>query len=73
MGSRLKVLREAAGLTQENLARAIGVTPTGYQKWEYGKRSFSFETAIKLAAALGVDLNVLAGIESTAKPKRRAK
>jgi transcriptional regulator with XRE-family HTH domain len=67
MSVRLKALRKAAGLSQEQLARAADVTLRGYQKWEYGHREFTFQTGVKLAKALGVTLDVLAGIEPAKK------
>jgi transcriptional regulator with XRE-family HTH domain len=61
MGKRLRRLRAEAGLSQAGAARAAGVPVKTYVPWDQGKRSFSFETAAKLADALGVDLNELAG------------
>jgi transcriptional regulator with XRE-family HTH domain len=73
MASRLRALRNAAGMTQQQVADAVDVTIRGYQLWEYGKRSFDFETGVKLAEAFGVDLNVLAGKEPLPKRKGGAK
>jgi transcriptional regulator with XRE-family HTH domain len=63
MGTRLRQLREAADLSQAKLATAVGVTPRTVQNWEYGKRTFDFESAWKLADALGITLDELAGRE----------
>jgi transcriptional regulator with XRE-family HTH domain len=65
MGARLKELRQAAGLSQVKLAAKTGFALRTVQNWEYGKRTFDFESAIKLADALGVSLEVLAGREET--------
>jgi transcriptional regulator with XRE-family HTH domain len=73
MGARLKELRKAAGLSQEKLARAVEVSLRGYQLWEYGKRSFDFEMGLKLADALGVTLDELAGRGEPAAKKRKEK
>ena len=62
MGARLKQLREAAGLSQVKLAAAVGVSPRSIQNYEYGKMKFDFEAGIKIAQALGVSLDELAGI-----------
>jgi transcriptional regulator with XRE-family HTH domain len=67
MGERLQALRKAAGMSQSDLARAIGVSVKTYQPWDQGKRTFTFETAVKLADALGVTLDELAG----RKPPRK--
>jgi transcriptional regulator with XRE-family HTH domain len=72
MGTRLKRLRETAGLSQVKLAALINVSPRALQNWEYGKRTFDFESAVKLASALGVSLDDLAGI-GEGEPKRRGK
>jgi transcriptional regulator with XRE-family HTH domain len=69
MGTRLKQLREAAGLSQVRLAELAEVTPRTLQNWEYGVRTFNFEDAAKLADALGVTLDELAGRGPPAKKK----
>jgi transcriptional regulator with XRE-family HTH domain len=69
MGARLKQLREAAGLSQVRLAELAGVTPRTLQNWEYGKGTFDFDSAAKLADALGVTLDELAGRGPPAKRK----
>jgi transcriptional regulator with XRE-family HTH domain len=69
MSERLKALRQVLGLTQEEAARAVGVSLRGYQGWEQSQRSFNFEMGVRIADALGVSLNVLAGKEPLPKPK----
>jgi transcriptional regulator with XRE-family HTH domain len=71
MGARLKQLREAAGLSQVKLAALTGVTPRTVQNWEYGKRTFDFADAARLADALGISLDELAGREPPTKQKRK--
>jgi transcriptional regulator with XRE-family HTH domain len=73
MGTRLKRLREAAGLSQVRLAAAVGVSPRSIQNYEYGKMSFDFEAGIKIADALGVSLDELAGRSEPAAKKRKEK
>jgi transcriptional regulator with XRE-family HTH domain len=73
MGTRLKRLREAAGLSQVKLAAAAGVSPRALQNWEYGKRTFDFEAAVKIAGALGVSLDQLAGLAEAPAPKKKGK
>jgi transcriptional regulator with XRE-family HTH domain len=51
---RLKRLREAAGLTQRELAEKAGLHLMGLAKIEQGDRSPSWESVQKLAKALGV-------------------
>jgi DNA-binding XRE family transcriptional regulator len=72
MALRLVELRRARGLTQEKLARAAGITVDAVRKWEAAKRSPSFEMAIRLANALDIGLDELAGRESP-RPARTPK
>jgi transcriptional regulator with XRE-family HTH domain len=69
MGTRLKRLREAAGLSQVTLAAKAGVSPRALQNWEYGTRTFDFETAVKLAKELGCTLDELAGVAESRRKK----
>jgi transcriptional regulator with XRE-family HTH domain len=69
MGGRVKRLREAAGLSQSQLAKAARVPVNTIQQWEQDLRAPSFASAVKLADGLGVSLDELAGRE----PPRRKK
>lgn len=53
-GERLKALRLAAGLTQEKLAEAVGMTVGNIGRLESGSRNPSWETVVRLAEALGI-------------------
>ncbi|HEX5273018.1 MAG TPA: helix-turn-helix transcriptional regulator [Gemmataceae bacterium] len=68
MSARLKHLREGAGMTQAALAEAAGVPLRTYQAWEQGNRTPLFDAAVKVADALDVSLDELAGRERR-KPK----
>lgn len=48
-GARLKAARKAAGMTQQEIARRLGITRNGYQFYELGKRDPSTPTVIKLS------------------------
>ncbi len=54
-GGRLRELREAAGLTQVQLAERVGLYSQGVVKLERGEREPAWATVIVLAEALGVD------------------
>jgi transcriptional regulator with XRE-family HTH domain len=70
--TRLKALREARGLTQDGLARAAGLTVSTVTKLERPGKEPSWDTAKKLAKALGVTLDELADEEdSPPEAKRR--
>lgn len=50
--------RKELNYSQRDLARDLGVTPTTICCWESGRRpNLSFESAVRLACALGLDLN----------------
>jgi transcriptional regulator with XRE-family HTH domain len=53
-GPRLKKLRDAAGLSQQQLADAAGTHPDSIVKLETGTRQPSLELAWRLATTLGV-------------------
>lgn len=55
-------LRDLKGLTQDQLAEAVGVSKDAIQAIEYGKTSApKINTLIKLAGALSVNVNQLIG------------
>ena len=54
-GERLRRLREAAGLTQEELAGAAGLTPNAVSDLERGRRRRPYPHTVRsLADALGL-------------------
>jgi len=55
VAARLRTLRKAAGLTQEQLAEAAGVGPEHLSKIETARRFPSLETLIRLASALSAE------------------
>lgn len=59
LGSKLRELRAAKGLTQEGLAEAVGKTVEHISYLERGARSPSFEILLDLADALDVSPSVL--------------
>jgi transcriptional regulator with XRE-family HTH domain len=61
--SRLKDLREAAGLTQGELAQRAGVTTDAISRLERGDRKPTWETVLSLAKVLGVRSTAFEGSE----------
>lgn len=59
MGPRLKVARENANLTQEELAGRVGVMVRSVKGWESGKSAPRANRLQMLAGILGVSLNWL--------------
>ena len=54
IGDYIKAKRESLGLTQEQLAEQVGVSPRTISNWETGKSKIKFENVEKLAEALKV-------------------
>jgi transcriptional regulator with XRE-family HTH domain len=52
--ARLRIIRERAGLLKSDVAKKTGLDPTFLGRVERGEREPSWETACKLADALGV-------------------
>jgi len=69
MGVRLKKLREERGLSQAQLAQLAGIPKGSLLQWEYGKRTPLLDAAVKLADALAITLDELAGRESRHRKK----
>lgn len=61
--NRLKQLRQKTGDTQEDVAKAIGVTRRGYQKMENEESQIKSDKAQKLAKYFGVSVGYLLGYE----------
>ncbi len=67
-GERVKHFREANGLTQEQLAAAIGVAKTTVTGYERGNREPDVAKIKRLASALGVSGDELLGTGQEKKP-----
>lgn len=59
--NRLKQLRQQTGDTQEDVAKAIGVTRRGYQKMENEESQIKSDKAQQLAKYFGVSVGYLLG------------
>ncbi|BAH06767.1 helix-turn-helix domain-containing protein [Clostridium kluyveri] len=69
VGAKIKEIRESKNLTQKQLAEKIGVTPVTITRYENNKREPSIETLNKIAKALDVTINDLAGEKDTVTKK----
>lgn len=58
---RLKELRKNRGISQEDVAVALGITVRAYQNYEYEQREPNIEMIIKLAEFYGVTTDYLLG------------
>ena len=55
LGTRIRTLREAGGLTQTDLAVAIGVTEAAVAAWETGNSlNLKLQTFLRILDVLGV-------------------
>lgn len=61
IGGRIRALREARGLTQDELGDLVGVREKTISRWENGKHQAVLGNARALAAALGVDVQDITG------------
>ena len=57
VGKRLRLLRLSAGMSQTQLAEAVGVTFQQVQKYEKGSNRISASRLFELASILGVDIS----------------
>ena len=64
-GLRLKALRDARGMSQEQLARQVGVSKGTISRYEGNVQVPLLSVATKLALALGTSLDTLVGLESS--------
>ena len=63
VGRRLRLRRDALGITRDKLAEAIDVTPKFVQDIEYGNEGMSTETLARLSEVLGLTTDyILKGI-----------
>ena len=59
IGARIKAAREKAGMTQEDLAAALEMSPTHISVIERGVKSPKLETLVNIANALKVSSDML--------------
>ena len=60
VGERIRAIRKAKGLTQKELGERLGLSSQSVAQWENNLRKPKFETTLKIASALGIDVSVLA-------------
>lgn len=67
IGRNIRRLRREKGMTQEGLAEASGLSMKMIQKLENGQQGFRMDTIIRVAVALDVSLDILAGMKKEDK------
>lgn len=68
MGKRIMALRKAAGMTQEQLAEKLGVSPQAVSKWENDISCPDISALPLIASLFGVSTDQLLGIKEPARP-----
>ena len=68
MYRRLRDLREVRDLSQTQVAKMLGMSQTGYSKYETGENDIPTEVLIKLANFYGTSIDYL--LDQTRNPKR---
>jgi len=63
IGQRIKARRIEKGLSQEEIAKVVGVSTQQVQKYEYGTNSMRPSRLLKLCAALEVTPHWLLGFK----------
>lgn len=67
IGDRVRTVREAKGLTQKEVALAIGMDQSQYSKIEKNKTDPTTSTLHKVAKAIGIELSELFASEDAFK------
>lgn len=70
---RIRKAREQKGLTREQLAERIGVSPSAIGKWETGDRTPSSDTLARLSEELGVSTDYLLELDNPSKDSEGAR
>lgn len=65
---RIRDLREDADKTQADVAAALGLYTTTYQRYERGEREIPLNVAVSLAKYYNVSLDYIAGL--TTRPRK---
>ena len=68
IGRQIKLLREAAGLSQYGLSKMINIHPTTISQWETGNRVPDLEMVKTVAQYFNVTTDFLMGKESEMAP-----
>ncbi|MCP5215168.1 MAG: helix-turn-helix transcriptional regulator [Pseudomonadales bacterium] len=74
IGARLAQLRKEKGITQAELAEALGISQPMASDYERGKLRLHGELIVQISEVLGVSADEILGIKATAKgdgPKNR--
>ena len=65
--NNIKKLREAAGMTQAELAARLQLSTPSVTKWELGRANPTYDNLIQLAEIFGVSMDEVAGRKTSAQ------
>jgi transcriptional regulator with XRE-family HTH domain len=65
-GPAIRAIRKALGITQQELAERSGISPSHMNKIEHGVEQPKFETAVRIARALGEPVDTIAPVAVSA-------
>ncbi len=68
LGARIRLRRKELGMSQDLLARAVGITFQQVQKYEHGANRVSFSRLVEIAHALTCNVVDLIGSLDKSKP-----
>ena len=69
LGKRIRLAREIAGFTQENLAEAVDVSRTAVARWESGDIVPNLQHIVDIAMLLNVSTDYLLGVKGSDENK----
>ena len=69
MYSRIRELRKELGLSQEKMAKRLGMSQTGYSKYETGENDIPTQVLIKLAGFYKTSTDYILGISDRRDPQ----
>lgn len=72
MYNRIRDLREDRDLTQKEIAGMLGMSQTGYSKYETGENDVPTHILIKLADFYGTSVDYILGRTDNIAPYKRA-
>ena len=71
MYSRIRDLREDSDLTQTEVSKRLGMSQTGYSKYETGENDIPTAILIALAKLHGTSIDYLLGLTNVREPYPR--
>ena len=71
MSNRLRDLREDADLNQTQVANLLGMSQTGYSKYETGENDIPTQVLIKLAQFYKTSVDYILGVSNKRNPYQK--